>query len=97
MSDTDHIAAMEELPNVAFTVPPQNQGQIVQVSYGCTPDYIFKRSLDKSDRTVIVRAYHHPDGDEEFEPWNDIPCVGKFISVVYYGPSYLEPAKVEQT
>ena len=67
----------------AFTVPPSCQGQIVEVSYACSPDYIFEKSFDKCDRSVTIEAYEHPDNDALFEPWNDIPETGARVGIVY--------------
>lgn len=68
-----------------FGVSPQDAGQIVEVSYGCSSDFIFRRSVDKSDRTVIVTAYRHPAEDHDWTPWNDRPVTGRRVGVIYHG------------
>ena len=60
--------------------PPENQGQIVEVSYACDrADYFYMRSHDRSDRTT---QYWRVDRDaltqeqaEAFEPWNREPAI----------------------
>jgi hypothetical protein len=78
-------------------VPPRNQGQIVTVSYGCSPDYIYEHSLDQSDRTVTITAYQHPSHDCDFDPWNGEPETGRRVGVIYSGPASDQPdAKADE-
>lgn len=44
-----------------FIVPPENQGQIVEVSYAETPSGIIMRVYDRSDRSEYFRR----------TPWTD--------------------------
>lgn len=59
-------------------IPPENQGQIVEVSYGWIEGRLYKRSLDKSDRTEdwwvardseALRDYQ----ESSSELWNEPP------------------------
>jgi hypothetical protein len=38
-----------------WITPPRNQGQIVTVSYACTPEGVWERTYDASDRSQAVR------------------------------------------
>lgn len=69
----------EWIKDVSFVTPPENQGQIVLVSYGCDADYIYERVVDQSDRTTTVRVYEHDEDDEEWEPHNGAPSLGDQI------------------
>lgn len=66
----------------SFITPPENQGQIVGVSYGCSTDYIYERRYDKSDRTFTITAYAHPRQECDFEPWNKAPALGRRVGVI---------------
>lgn len=61
-----------------FSTPPENQGQIVEVSYGYAPkeQVIIERVYDKSDRALSYRAYEDPDPEADFDPWNGTPKLG---------------------
>lgn len=84
--------AMQELKGVEhFYIPPENQGQIVTVSYGCSPSFIFERCLDRSDNSLSITAYRHPTNDVDFDPWNSIPKMGRRIGVIFDGKSSNEP------
>jgi hypothetical protein len=74
-----------------FNAPPEYQGQTVEVSYGCSPDYIYERRLDRSDRTLEIVAYQHPATTDEWEPWNRRPPLGRRVGVIYRGPASDEP------
>jgi len=68
-----------------FLTPPVNQGQMVDVSYACTEDYILERTEDRSDRTLEIVAYHYPaDGSEDngIEPWQAVPKLGRRAGLV---------------
>ena len=67
----------------AFIVPPENQGQIVEVSYAIAADdeVIIERTLDKSDRTIRYDAYEYPDKEWEWDPWNGTPSLGEHVGV----------------
>lgn len=60
-------------------IPPQNQGQMVLVAYGCTDEYIYERRFDQSDGSVTIIAYAHPIRDDAWDPWNGVPRLGKRI------------------
>lgn len=52
--------------------PPENQGQIVEVSYGCRNGLVYKRVFDRSDRSesiYVSRMLADDEGD-----WNDPPA-----------------------
>src|SRR5690606_3115606 len=56
-----------------------NQGQIVEVSYGCDEDYVYRKTYDRSDRTTAYARFEHPDTPEQefdFDPWNGEPSLG---------------------
>jgi hypothetical protein len=38
-----------------WVTPPRNQGQIVTVSYACTPEGVWERTYDASDGSHVVR------------------------------------------
>ena len=68
-----------------FQTPPENQGQIADVSYACTEDYILERINDRSDNSVVVVAYRYPaDGSEDYgiEPWQAVPKLGRRAGIV---------------
>jgi len=50
----------EEPDGVQFILPPENSGQIVEVSYGWDGEYIYERAFDKSDRTTTYSCYELP-------------------------------------
>ena len=68
--------------DLKFHVPPECQGQIVEVSYaGEHPAGIIRRVHDRSDRITShsVCAWEDFDGDDdrEFDPWNSEPVVSE--------------------
>lgn len=65
-----------------FVTPPENQGQIVTVSYGLAAEneIIITCTYDASDKTTIYDAYYYPDDDEgKWEPWNGVPEIGEHL------------------
>jgi hypothetical protein len=68
--------------DVTFHTPPENQGQIVLVSYGCDEDYIYEKTYDQSDRSTVVRVYEHPETDCDWDPWNGAPSTGDLVARV---------------
>jgi hypothetical protein len=62
-----------------FHTPPENQGQIVTVSYGWLCGGIVRHTFDASDRSETFRFLQDPygilDGDllDGWEPWNTAP------------------------
>lgn len=67
-----------------FHIPPANQGQIVEVSYGWLEGALLRKSFDASDRTETIRYLADPwveteEGSpeaaelESWDPWNDCP------------------------
>lgn len=70
---------MQKFEQVQYHVPPENQGQIVEVSYGCDGDYVYCKTFDQSDRTTSYARFEHPDTPEQefdFDPWNGEPKLG---------------------
>lgn len=68
-----------------FLTPPENAGQIVEVSYACTEDYILERTWDRSDGSAQIVAYHYPASGAEdggIEPWQAVPTLGRRAGVV---------------
>lgn len=58
---------------VQFHLPPANQGQIVDVSYGAWGGMVYRRRHDKSDglKQYSMRSWRTSDGDCDF--WNHAP------------------------
>jgi len=60
---------------VVFSVPPENQGQIVEVSYAdLGADGILERSFDRSDRSASYRTREWEDEDEDRPGMNFAPA-----------------------
>lgn len=58
--------------------PPENQGQIVTVSYGWCGEALLRRTHDASDRSEVIRILPDPWADataseraalEDWQPW----------------------------
>lgn len=68
-----------------FITPPECQGQIVVVSYAPgdidEEGYIIERQHDRSDGSTQYAAYRYP-ARGAFEPWNDVPNLGRFAGKV---------------
>jgi hypothetical protein len=65
-----------------FTTPPENQGQIIEVSYALAvnfddPAVIVARKHDRSDNTTTYTAYAARPEDEEWDPQNGAPRLGQ--------------------
>lgn len=82
------LAAYRNVRN--FFVPPRNQGQIVEVSYGCSPAYCYERRYDRSCQSVVVTAYRHP-ALGAWDPWSNVPRTGRRIGVIYRGHAKGQP------
>ena len=61
-----------------FITPPENQGQMVEVSYAGTGDYILERTHDRSTQTEKTLAYKW-SGNSVFSPQNRAPKLGRLI------------------
>ena len=80
---------------MAWIVPPENQGQIVEVSYAS--DHvggIYRRTFNKSEGTVIIETANIADcGCENecncFEPWN----LGFNSEIYNWQPSWINKRK----
>lgn len=78
----------------SYTTPPECQGAVVTESYACSPDYIYVRTYDASDWTVVIEAYDHPPNpaaEDNWAPWNGAPPLGRRVGVIYRGPACDEP------
>jgi hypothetical protein len=42
------------IADLEFITPPQNQGQIVEISYACDEDGFYRRTIDHSLQTRII-------------------------------------------
>ena len=65
-----------------FITPPENQGQIVTVSYALAADEeaIIERTHYASDRTTRYDAYSYPENDDgDWAPWNGAPELGDHL------------------
>jgi hypothetical protein len=59
-------------------VPPENQGQIVEVAYGWHEGRLYRRTHDRSDRTTcweVADEDEAADLDETWDPVNGAPAV----------------------
>lgn len=67
------------MAGLRFDVPPENQGQIVEVSYALTPDGIIKQTHDRSDGTIsyLIAPWTGKlwNWSESVGPWNEVPPV----------------------
>lgn len=71
---------MSEIMSLTFAVCPQDQGQIVEISYAgwAEGDLIVRRVHDRSDGDVSYTVTEWRD-DEEFGPQNgDVPADSRF-------------------
>lgn len=57
---------------IQFHVPPENQGQIVEVSYALAGDYTIRCMYDQSDRTKLY-ALTRTNDDDDGDYWNGAP------------------------
>jgi hypothetical protein len=66
-------------PTGAWHVPPECQGQIVEVSYTVDAEagVILERTLDRSDGSEVIVAYDYPARDHTWDPWNGTPKLGR--------------------
>lgn len=63
---------------MTFHVPPENQGQIVEVSYAVTPAGVIARTMDRSDGEVKYAIHKWTRAlDEWDDPWNTPPPVAR--------------------
>lgn len=74
---------------IDFVVPPERQGQIVEVSFASVVTeredcMILRRVRDRADMSEKIEAYQHAVG-EEFEPQNQTPRLGRRIGRVIIG------------
>ena len=66
---------------IPFVTPPENQGQMIEISYSCTEDYVLRRVIDRSDAAQLIGAYKHVD-DGDFAPHFAAPDLGNFVGLV---------------
>lgn len=56
-----------------FVTPPENQGQIVTVSYACDEISVFMERLDRSDRSATYFAADWENlPEDEMEKWDPV-------------------------
>ena len=90
----DQKTALRNVAGVEFTTPPAGQGQIVEVSYGCSEHHIYVCRHDRSDNSVQIVAYTHVD-DADFAPWNGKPALGERVGLIYDGPRTESPVSAQ--
>lgn len=56
-----------------FITPPENQGQIVEVSYAAVGNEVIRRTHDQSDKSTEYAASKALNGDEG-DYWNGAPA-----------------------
>lgn len=66
---------MKKYSALNYTVPPRNQGQIVEVSYAITPDEIVRRTADSSNGSITYETADLCELIGEFSPQNRVPSV----------------------
>jgi hypothetical protein len=71
---------------IDFVVPPERQGQLIEVSFASVITeredcMILRRVRDRSDQTEKIEAYHYAI-DGEFEPQSKTPRLGRRIGRV---------------
>jgi hypothetical protein len=69
---------MSKWERIQYHIPPECQGQIVEVSYGCDEDYVYRKTFDRSDRTTTYSRFE-PFYDDDFQPWNREPSYGEEV------------------
>ena len=60
---------------------PVDAGQIVNVKYDCDWEnrVLYRRTEDRSDGNVRLQMAHILDGEDMYEPWNNVlPAVGEW-------------------
>lgn len=77
--NSDLIRSIEEL---TFHTPPECAGQVVEVSFACDADHIYKRIYDRSDHSETIVVYEHPEEECDFDPWNTYPNTGEKVREV---------------
>jgi hypothetical protein len=62
-----------------YITPPENQGQIVIISYASDADGVFRRTVDQSGQRPMVIEYiywdDYLDHDTEYEPGHVAPRI----------------------
>lgn len=66
---------MKKYSDLSYTIPPRNQGQIVEVSYAITPDEIVRRTADSSNGSITYETADLCELIGEFAPQNRTPSV----------------------
>jgi mannose/cellobiose epimerase-like protein (N-acyl-D-glucosamine 2-epimerase family) len=68
---------MVDFESMSFQIPPICQGQMVEVGYSCTANYIVRRTHDRSDRSTCYSVAEISDDDwewyETYHPVNGEP------------------------
>jgi hypothetical protein len=76
------MRTVDQLAKLTYTVPPENQGQIVEVAYAvdAQADLVVKRTADQSfapgfPERVVFEVADVDEIEGDFEPWNQTPVV----------------------
>lgn len=73
---------LEEVREIQFHTPPENQGQIVTYSYAYCENGILEHCYDGSDREESYALYEDPlyeSEEENTDPWSGVPELGEEI------------------
>jgi len=60
----------------AWIVPPECQGQMIEVAYRSDGEFVYRRTRDRSAGTIVVERMAWGDindHDADYEPWNCEP------------------------
>lgn len=72
---------------------PRDAGQLINITWGHTVDYIYERR--EGGGLVSVIAYVPHPLNNRWEPWEGIIPVGRWIGVIYHGEVADEPATAQ--
>lgn len=61
---------MNDFKNLQFNLMPKDQGQIVIQRYAIDGEYLYRHTIDQSDKTESWERAEILD-ETEFEPWNN--------------------------
>lgn len=62
---------------------PEDQGQIVEVSYAYSEGCAYRRVFDKSDRSeVVYEGEIDWDREPEYPDQDHIPCVEEWVRII---------------
>ena len=55
-----------------WMIPPSNQGQHVEVSYGSDGNYLYRRVVDRSDGEEVIDRVHWDAWGYPGRPWDPV-------------------------